>query len=136
MPRGLRAQAQGMSWTDFVDRYSPSPSSGGLRLGSWSMTEGRAGLHDYDAILEFDGRTRAFRTSGPGPIGALTAVLHEAGRSIEILSFHQQPVTEGTATFVHCEHDGRRHWAMAISDRPTDSALRAVIAAANILTDR
>ena len=133
-PRTLATETAGITWSEFVERYSPT--TGSMRLREWSVSPGTAGMRSYDGILDIDGRVAAFSTAATGPIAALTTFLHEAGHGVEILAFHQRPVPEGTATFVHCEHDGRRHWAIAISDSATDSALRAIIAGANILSAR
>jgi hypothetical protein len=60
-------------------------------------------------------------------------MLFDAGFQLEILSFHQQRTSEGTATFILAEHDGERRWAMAIAEDCNASAREAIIAAANLL---
>lgn len=132
MPRPLRAETAGMNWSDFVERYCPS--SGPIRLARRIPTGGVAGPREYEAMLSVNEHIRPARFSAHGPVAALSAALYEAGYGIEVLSFHQQGTAEGTATFVYCEHDGRRHWAVSISTDATDSALRAIVAAANILS--
>lgn len=129
MPRGLRADTAGLTWSEFVETYSPS---GPARLGCWTSTPLGTGRHRFEATLTFGERTRHFATVATGPIAALSAMLHEAGHALEILSFHQIDTGEGIATFVHCERDERRTWAMAIAADGPDSALRAAIAAVNI----
>ncbi|HEY5852724.1 MAG TPA: 2-isopropylmalate synthase [Aldersonia sp.] len=129
MPRGLRAEAAGLSWSEFVETYGPS---GPARLGSWSSSSLGAGRHRFEATLTFGDRTRHFATVATGPISALSAMLHDAGHALEILSFHQIDTGEGIATFVHCERNERRRWAIAIGADGPDSALRAAIAAVNI----
>lgn len=129
MPRGLRSDAAGLAWSEFVEVYSPS---GPARLGCWSSTPVGAGRHRFEATLTFGERIRHFATVATGPIAALSAMLHDAGHALEIHSFHQIDTGEGIATFVHCERDARRTWAMAIAADGPDSALRAAIAAVNI----
>ncbi|MBJ8337923.1 2-isopropylmalate synthase [Antrihabitans sp. YC3-6] len=131
LPRALRAESAGLTWNDFLERYSPI--AGRLRLAGWTVDPRSTGLRDYEATLDIDGRSRCTRVSAPGPIAALSSILYDAGCGVEVLSFHQQSVAEGTATFVYCEHNGRRHWAMAIAADGVESALRAIIAGVNIL---
>ncbi len=133
MPKTLRAQTTGLSWPEFLDRYCPTAGPIGLR--SWTQSgPAVAGMRPYEATLSFGADVRTIRLHAAGPIAALSAVLFDAGFGVEVLAFHQQRTAEGTATFVHCEHEGRRHWAVSISTDATDSALRAIIAATNILT--
>ena len=131
LPRGLGAEAEGLEWPEFVARYSPT--GGAVTLADWTAEQHAGGTFAYCAVLEVEGSPHSLRAKGSGPIAALTAMLHEVGRPVEILSFHQRPVAGGTVTFMHCEHDGRRHWAVAFADSMTESALQALVAAANIL---
>jgi hypothetical protein len=132
IPPGLRTSAAALSRREFLDRYCPA--NGPVRLGAWSQHPGPRGTHHFDATIGIGPRIRTVHVDAIGPIAALSGALHEAGYGIEILSFHQQKTAEGTVTFVHCEHDGRRHWAMGIADNDTDSALRSMVAAANLLS--
>ncbi|WP_068270455.1 alpha-isopropylmalate synthase regulatory domain-containing protein [Aldersonia kunmingensis] len=131
LPRAIRAEAAELSWPEFLDRYCPA--TGPIRLGSWAAGACGSGIWRYEATLEFDERPTTFVVSATGPMAALTAMLHEAGAGLEILEFHQFRAGAGMATVVRCERDGRRHWGAAIAADGTESALRAVIAAANIL---
>lgn len=132
IPRELRLLADSLSWQEFLDSYGPA--AGPIQLDAWAETGGRPGTRHFDATIEMGSRRRTVHVDAHGPIAALSGALHEAGFGIEILAFHQQKTADGTATFVNCEHDDRRHWAMAIADDDTDSALRAIIAAANLLS--
>lgn len=133
MPKPLRAQTTGLTWPEFLDRYCPSAGPIGLR--SWTQSgPAVAGTRPYEATLSFGTDIRTIRLHAAGPIAALSAVLYDAGFGVEVLAFHQQRTAEGTATFVYCEHEGRRHWGVSISTDATDSALRAIIAATNILS--
>jgi hypothetical protein len=131
LPAGLRPEAGGLDWQQFLDTYCPT--AGPARLGTWSAHRCGAGMWRYEATLTLGERTAAYAVTATGPVAALTWMLHESGRGVEILDFHQYRANEGMATFVRCERDGRRHWAAAVAADGTESALRAVVAAANIL---
>jgi len=131
LPRDLRAQAQGLSWTEFAQRFAPT--GGPVRLGSWTSEHLGAGRHTFTATLGLGDRISSASATATGPIAALTSMLFDAGFQLEILSFHQQRTSEGTATFILAEHDGERRWAMAIAEDCNASAREAIIAGANLL---
>lgn len=131
LPRDLRAQAQGLSWTEFAQRFSPT--GGPVRLGSWTSEHLGAGRHTFTATLGLGDRISSASATATGPIAALTSMLFDAGFQLEILSFYQQRTSEGTATFILAEHDGERRWAMSIAEDCNASARDAIIAAANLL---
>jgi hypothetical protein len=138
LPRGLREQAEAMSWENFVATYSHA--AGPLRLGHWACTDGerpagRLGpqARNFRAMIAVGDRISTSAASASGPIAALTAMLHERGIAVETLKFHQMRAGESVATFI-CGSDGTRsEWAMGWAEDPTQSALRAVIACANRL---
>ncbi|MFM1722985.1 2-isopropylmalate synthase [Rhodococcus sp. PAM 2766] len=131
LPRDLRTQAQGLSWTEFAQRFAPT--GGPVRLGSWTSEHLGAGRHTFTATLGLGDRISSASATATGPIAALTSMLFDAGFQLEILSFHQQRTSEGTATFILAEHDGERRWAMAIAEDCNASAREAIIAGANLL---
>ncbi|MGW0041462.1 hypothetical protein [Rhodococcus sp. NPDC003348] len=48
---------------------------------------------------------------------------------MEILSFHQLHIAaDRTATFLLCEHDGQRHWALGFGADATESSIEAMTA--------
>jgi hypothetical protein len=138
MPRGLRQEADAMSFEAFHDHYTSS--SGPLRLGNWQCTDAdrpstRLGpqARNYQATLAVGDRISTSSAAACGPVAALTEMLYDRGIAVEMTAFHQVPAGEHTATFV-CGSDGARsQWAMGWADDPTQSALRAVIACANRL---
>ncbi|MGO8940703.1 MAG: homocitrate synthase [Mycobacterium sp.] len=138
LPRGLREQAEDMSWESFVATYGHTV--GPLRLGRWACTDtersaARLGpqARNFQAVIAVGDRISTSTAAAIGPVAALTAMLHERGITVEMLKFHQMQSGEYTATFV-CGSDGiRAEWAMGWADDPTQSALRAVIACANRL---
>jgi hypothetical protein len=138
LPRGLREQAAAMSWETFVATYGRT--AGPLRLGQWACTDterpaGRLGpqARNFRATIGVGGHIGTSTASASGPIAALTAMLHERGITVEIVKFHQMRSDGCTATFVRGSNGIRAEWAMGLSDEPTQSALRAVIACANRL---
>ncbi|MFL6083623.1 MAG: homocitrate synthase [Mycobacterium sp.] len=138
MPRGLRQEADAMSFEAFYDEYASS--SGPLRLGNWQCTDAdrpatRLGpqARNYQATLAIGDRISTSSAAACGPVAALTEMLYDRGIAVEMTAFHQVPAGEHTATFVRGSDGARSQWAMGWSDDPTQSALRAVIACANRL---
>jgi hypothetical protein len=138
MPRGLRQEADAMSFEAFHDEYASS--AGPLRLGNWQCTDAersstRLGpqARNYQATLAVGDRISTSSAAASGPVAALTAMLYDHGIAVEMTAFHQVPAGEHTATFVRGCDGARTQWAMGWADDPTQSALRAVIACANRL---
>jgi hypothetical protein len=138
LPRGLRKQADAMSWDTFLAAYAPAP--GPLRLGHWACTDAerpatRLGpqARNYRATLAVGDRVSTSTAAASGRVAALTAMLYERGIKLEMLGFHQVPAGEYTATFIRGCDGARTEWALGLSDDPEQSALRAVIACANKL---
>ncbi|WP_072807141.1 hypothetical protein [Rhodococcoides yunnanense] len=132
LPRELRSQALGMSWTAFTRRFGAA--SGPIRLGSWDFSAARAGRTTFDATFGIGTSIHSATATTYGPIDALTSMLYDAGFHIEITSFHQQQMPAvGTTTFVLAEFDGTREWAMASGSTSAESSIKAIIGAANML---
>ncbi|MCI4676665.1 homocitrate synthase [Candidatus Mycolicibacterium alkanivorans] len=138
LPRALRDDAQTMSWSAFAARYSPA--GGPLQLGTWTCDDAHrpatrlgAQPRSFRATLALGDRVETVTAAASGPVAALTAMLYDRGICLEMTGFHQLRSGEHTATFVQ-GGDGRRHeWAMGWAQDATESALRAVIACANLL---
>lgn len=139
LPRGLREQAEAMSWESFAATYDHS--SGQLRLGHWTCTDAerpaaRLGpqARNFRAMIAVNNRIRIWTAAASGPFAALTAMLHDHGIAVETLKFHQmQQPTGYAATFICGSHDARVEWAMGWSEDPIQSALRALVACVNRL---
>jgi hypothetical protein len=138
LPRGIREDADTMSWSTFTATYSPS--AGPLRLGHWECTDHerpatRLGpqARTFRAALGFGDRIETATATATGPVAALTAMLYEHGIAVEMLRFHQLRADDTTATFIQGTDGCRAEWAMGCSEDPTQSALCAVIACANRL---
>jgi hypothetical protein len=141
LPSGLREDAENMSWSTFTTTYAPN--TGPLRLGHWECVDPerpatRLGpqARNFRATLGFGDRIETATASASGPVAALTAMLHELGVPVEMLRFHQLPAdpdSQDTTTFIRGS-DGRHDaWGVGWSADPAESALRAVIACANLL---
>jgi hypothetical protein len=138
LPRGLREDADTMSWSTFTATYAPS--AGPLRLGHWECTDTERPAtrwgpqpQNFRATLALGDRIETATATATGPIAALTAMLYDHGVAIEMLRFHQQQSDDTTATFIQGTDGCRAEWAMGCSVDPTQSALSAVIACANRL---
>jgi len=138
LPRGIREDADTMSWSTFTATYAPS--AGPLRLGQWECTDSerpatRLGrqARTFRAALGFGDRIETATATATGPVAALTAMLYDHGMAVEMLRFHQLRSKETTATFIQGSDGCRAEWAMGWSEDPTQSALCAVVACANRL---
>ncbi|MGK2867245.1 MAG: homocitrate synthase [Mycobacterium sp.] len=136
LPRGLRDLAAEMSWDDVADTFGSS--AGPLSLGQWQeddrdpYVQGRH-AHTYRATIAIGDRIVTSSATASGPLGALTAMLHERGIALEMLNFHQLLAGGQTATFIRGTDGAHTEWAIGWSECPQQSALRAVIACANRL---
>jgi hypothetical protein len=138
LPRGLREDADTMSWSTMIATYAPS--AGPLRLGHWECADAerpttRLGPQPrtFRATLGIGDRIETAIATATGPVAALTAMLYEHGIAVEMLRFHQFRSEDRTTTFIHGTDGCRVEWAMGWSGDPTRSALCAVIACANRL---
>jgi hypothetical protein len=138
LPRGLREDADTMSWSTFTATYAAS--AGPLRLGHWECTDAERPAtrwgpqpQTFRATLALGDRIENATATATGPVAALTAMLYEHGVAVEMLRFHQLRSDDTTATFIQGSDGCRAEWAMGCSEDPTQSALSAVIACANRL---
>ncbi|MFV9633641.1 homocitrate synthase [Mycobacterium neumannii] len=135
-PRGLREEADAMSFETFLAEYAPT--SGPVRLGNWSCADvsrpaNRLGPRNYQATLAIGDRICTTSAAAPGPVAALTSMLYDRGISVEMTAFHQVSAGERTVTFIRGSDGLNSEWAMGLSKDATQSALSAVIACANRL---
>jgi hypothetical protein len=139
LPRGIREDADIMSWSTFTATYAAS--AGPLRLAHWACIDAqrsatRLGPRTFQATLGFGDRIETATATATGPVAALTAMLYDHGIAVEMLKFHQLQSGDSTATFIQGSDGCRAEWAMGWAEDPTQSALCAVIACANrLLTD-
>lgn len=134
LPAGLRAEARGMNWRTFTATYAPTPS---LRIHNVESTKLRAGKFRFEATLTQghgkQRRSRGREITASGPISACTHLLADAGRSVEILEFHQFKIFEATVIFIHTCHHNTKAWAMGFGATVDAAAASALSAAAERL---
>lgn len=131
LPRGLRAEASGMTWDEFTQTYAHQ--HGPIRMGGWCGTALAAGRGSFEATIAVGDTIHAAATTACGPIAAMTAMLFELGLHIEIHSFHRYDLDGISMTFLRCGNGERNVWAMGIGSDGTESSLRAMIAGVNRL---
>lgn len=127
-----------MDWTDVI--ASHNPSNGPVRLRQWECTDtqrpaSRLGpqARHYRATIAVGDRISTCTAVGSGPVAALTAMLHDRGVPVELLTFHQLDSEAGIATFVRGSDGARAEWGMGVSVDAIASALDAIVACANRL---
>lgn len=126
-PKVLRTELRDLDPAEFADRCTRS--DGPIVLGEFTCSG-----TDFTATLEFADHLRTVIATG-SPVAAMTSALYDEGYPLEILRFHQRSTTDGTATFVQCEFNGRRGWAAAIAADGAESTVRAMITGVNLLAD-
>lgn len=135
LPRGLREEAAGMDWNLFTATYAPSAE---LRLHHRNIEKLRGGLHRFHTELIHNSKTAGSHSErreliSTGPTSACSTLLAEAGRRIEIRSFHQLEIFEATATFIQVTDDRRTVWAMGFGPTPEASVTAAMSSGAQRL---
>jgi hypothetical protein len=128
MPLGLRSENLCAAWDDFYSEYHPS---GHTTLTDWQSRPAEGGMELYSAQIVIDSCRYNFTVPAFGPLSALTSMLFDAGIGIEILEFHQSQLGNNFATFMRCASDGYALWSIAMREGSDESAVEALIAAAN-----
>ena len=138
LPRGLRDDAENMSWQTFMATYSPV--SGPFRLGRFECKDANrpaTGLGPqpwtYEATFAIGDRIETATVRATGPVAALTAMLYDQGIFIDMLRFHQLESGEHTATFIQGSDGQHTEWAMGWAEDKTESTVRAIVSCANRL---
>ncbi|AWB84682.1 acetyl-CoA acetyltransferase [Corynebacterium liangguodongii] len=135
LPKELREQARGMDWGLFMATYAPAPTMQVVVTGvdklNWCDSL-------YTAELTRTSKTRAPETThcevtASGPLAAISAILAEHGRYVEVLAFHQIALHEATVTCVKVAHQvnhTRSAWAVGFGPNPAHSVASALSAGA------
>ena len=138
LPGGLRDEIADTVWSDVV--ASHSSGDGPVRLRLWECTDAqrpasRLGpqARNYRATLAVGDCISTCTAAGAGPVAALTAMLHDRGVPVELLTFHQLVSDVGIATFVRGSDGTHAQWGLGVAGDATESALSAVVACANRL---
>lgn len=121
-----------MSWQEFTDVYA---GAGMIRLGSLTITPAPADMVECRATIAFDHRIMSLSAKAPGPVGAMTSILHDMGAHIAIVTLHQRQTDDGFSAFLLCERDNRQCWAYGDGATGDEANVRALVAGANRLLE-
>lgn len=131
LPAGMRQEARGMEWRTFVSTYAPEA----IRVESLRTTRLTAGRRSYEMSLSGlrEGMSTRVSVTSMGAASAMTQVLADHGRRVEILEFHQYDIFEATVTFIYATHKGTKCWAVGFgADRDTSIASALASAATRL----
>lgn len=131
LPAGMRQEARGMDWTRFIATYTPD-SIRVESLRSTRLTAGRKSYHMAITGLNEGMSTRVSITS-MGAASAVTQILADHGRRVEILEFHQYDIFEATVTFIYAQHKNMKSWAVGFGADRDISIASALCSAATRL---
>lgn len=132
LPKGMREEARGMEWKQFIQTYAPSD----VRVEFLRSQSLRAGKHEYHmsmAGLRADGQGTVVDITAMGACSAVSEVLADHAMPVEILEFHQFEIFEATVTFIYTVHKSHRAWAVGFGSNPDMSIANALCAAAGRL---
>ncbi|MBV7282630.1 acetyl-CoA acetyltransferase [Corynebacterium sp. TAE3-ERU30] len=131
LPRGLREEARGMEWRTFAATYAPL---GDMRITHLERENLRGGRYRYTAhITDTSSGARIDSTReiiATGACSAVTNLLADMGRRVEILSYHQFEIFEATVTFIYTCENNKRAWAMGFGPTSEASVAAALSTAA------
>lgn len=119
LPLPLRADAAGLTWERFAAVHAPQ--NGPVRLGGWTVTAQAAGRSEYEATFAVDASIHTASAVANGPVAGMTAMLHDLGINLEILSFHQRELGGTRATFLLCREGEQQKWALGMGQTATES---------------
>lgn len=131
LPRELREEAEGMDWGLFMATFAPAPT---LHI-ALTTTEQLTWLDNrYTAAVTALSKTRqpehtSSQITATGPASAVSAILNEHGRYVEMLAFHQIELYEATVTCVKVCHQvdhTRTAWAIGFGPSPAHSVAAAM----------
>jgi len=127
LPAGMRQEARGMEWRTFIETYAPDT----VRVESLRTTKLTAGRKNYELSIAGlrEGMSTRVSITSMGAASAMTQILADHGRRVEILQFHQYDIFEATVTFVYAQHKTATCWAVGFgADR--DTSIAAALASA------
>jgi hypothetical protein len=131
LPTGMRQEARGMDWRTFISTYAPDA----IRVDALRATRRPAGRKSYEMAvtgLREDVSTRV-SIDATGAASAMTQILADHGRRVEILEFHQYDIFEATVTFIYTQHESKKVWAVGFgADRETSIASALAAAATRL----
>lgn len=117
LPRELREEAMGMTWSLFTATYAPTPT---VKFSDITATRENWCYTTYAADVTrtsktFPPQTEHREVTASGPAHAFSAMLAEEGRYVEILEFHQFELFEAKFTAIKVAHQiDERNTAWAV----------------------
>lgn len=117
LPRELREEAMGMTWSLFTATYAPTPT---VKFSDITATHENWCYTTYAADVTrtsktFPPQTEHREATASGPAHAFSAMLAEEGRYVEILEFHQFELFEAKFTAIKVAHQiDERNTAWAV----------------------
>ena len=131
LPRDLREEARGMDWGLFKATYAPVPtmhlSLTGIEQVNWC--DRRYAIELTHTSKTASPTTTHCEVTATGPAAAISQVLNDNGRYVEILSFHQIELFEATVTCVKVAHQvdhTRCAWAVGFGASSAHSIAAAL----------
>lgn len=131
LPAGMRQEARGMEWRAFVHAYAPDT----IRVDALRATRLSAGRKSYEMAISGlrEGVSTRVSITSMGAASAMTQILADHGRRVEILEFHQYDIFEATVTFIYTQHETKKAWAIGFgADRETSIASALASAATRL----
>lgn len=131
LPKDLRAEAEGMDWGLFKATYAPAPT---MHIGLTDIEQLNWSDHRYTAEVTHTSKTTSPATTrcevtATGPTAAISHILNENGRYVEVLAFHQIELYEATVTCVKVGHQVNHNhsaWAVGFGQSPAHSVAAAL----------
>lgn len=135
LPRELREEARSMDWGLFKATYAPAPT---MYLNLTTIEQVNWCERRYVIELTCTSKTAIPTTThcevtATGPAAAISQILNDNGRYVEILSFHQIELYEATVTCVKVAHQvdhTRCAWAVGFGASPAHSITAALASGA------
>ncbi|WP_297005521.1 hypothetical protein [uncultured Corynebacterium sp.] len=118
LPAGMRQEARGLEWRTFIRTYAPDA----IRVESLHTTKLTAGRKSFELAVSGlrEGMSTRVSITSMGAASAMTQILADHGRRVEILEFHQYDIFEATVTFIYAQHKTAKCWAVGFgADRDT-----------------
>ncbi|WIM67390.1 acetyl-CoA acetyltransferase [Corynebacterium breve] len=134
LPKELREESRGMNWNLFTATYCPAPT---LDIKFLSSEQHNLYSTRFSAEITATSKTEAPVTFtreilASGPTSAISHMLADEGRHVEILKFHQIELFEATVTIVKISHQvNHLHTAWAVGFGPTsETSIAAALSSA------
>lgn len=134
LPVGLRKEARGMQWRTFVNTYAPASD---VRVNLTDIQRLRGAYNRYSVEITTTspaGReVEITEIIASGAMQAVSNLMADRGRRVEVHSFHQFEIFEATVTFIYAGNNGKKHWAMGFGGTREQSMIAAMNSASQLI---